>query len=109
MFNTDRVATLCDTIVVDPSDNKKKSVKEYEPGKDCYYQSVSLHDDLLWKPGYHESEVRKNNPIQNITAKTKYSISSARSLAGPFKDKDDHVKISMESSGVTKQITSTNL
>ncbi len=108
MFNTDRVAVLCDSIVVDPSDNKKKSVKEYESGKDCYYQSVSLHEDLLWKPGYHESEVSKDNPIQNISSKTKYTVSSARSIAGPFKDKEDHVKISMESSGVTRAISSTN-
>ena len=53
-------------------------------------------------------EVSKDNPIQNISEKTKYSISSARSIAGPFKDKEDHVKISMESSGVTRVISSTN-
>ena len=64
---------------------------------------------MLWKPGYHENTRNiQDNPIMNISSKTTYTISSARSVAGPFKDKDDHVKISMESSGVTKKIETDN-
>ena len=52
MFNTDRVH-VCDTVVVDPSDNKKNLLRKLSRAK-IAITKFSLHDDLLWKPGYHE-------------------------------------------------------
>lgn len=111
-FDIDRVDVDCNAKVDKKEYNnaKKKyevvvtTVREAYPNLDCYYQIVDLHKDVLWKSGVTESQGSGSNPLSNIKEETKYTIKSAKSLVGPFKNKEGILSISIEGSGLTKAL-----